>query len=161
MGALTLPCSSIDELLNSQSAALQQWFSSGGHKIDGLLVRKCPSWLEPEQFIKANADVRFDTACFRLMMCSKRDIWRVSVEMVFHTESRVMDDGTKVGPGILFCVLNDEGKSISVDYFVVSIPPSAESITSEQWCSYWFGKLAKSHYLNRIFAYKEFEAEID
>ncbi|MFK0573379.1 hypothetical protein [Endozoicomonas sp.] len=161
MGALTLPCSSVDDLLHSQSAALQEWFASGGHKIDGLLVRKSSSWLEPEQFIKAGSDVRFDTARFHLMMCTKRDIWRVCIDMVFHTRVRLMEDGSAAGPGLLFSVLDDEGKSIPVDYFAVSVPASAESIAPEQWCSYWFTKFVKSHRINRVFAYKEFEAEID
>lgn len=50
MGALTLPCSSIDDLLQQKSAALQQWLSSGGRKIEGLVVRKFPAWLESDQF---------------------------------------------------------------------------------------------------------------
>ncbi|WP_419533343.1 hypothetical protein [Endozoicomonas sp.] len=58
-------------------------------------------------------------------------------------------------------MLDDEDQSVLIDYFEVSIPASADSITPEQWCTYWFMKLAKSHHINRIFAYKEFEAEID
>ena len=161
MGALTLPCSSIDDLLQQQSATLQQWFSSGGRKIEGLVIRKFPSWLESDQFISAGSGAQFDTARFRLMMCNKRDIWRVSIDMVFHPKARLMDDGSTVGPGILFNVLDDEDQSVLIDYFEVSIPASADSITPEQWCTYWFMKLAKSHHINRIFAYKEFEAEID
>ena len=163
MGALTLPCSSIDDVLQQQSAAIQQWFSSGGRKIDGLVVRKCPSWLESDQFIKAGSGARFDTARFRLLMCNKRDIWRVSVDMVFHPKVWLMGDGSTAGPGILFNVQDDEGQSVLIDYFEAGNLTSLEldAIMPEQWCLYWFRKLAKSQHINRIFAYKEFEAEVD
>lgn len=160
MGALTLPCSSIDELLKYQSARLQQWFSSGD-KIEGLIVRKFPSWLEPVQFIPAGSDVQFDTARFHLMMSNTRDVWRVSVDMVFHLKARLLDDGSTAGPGILFNVLDDDGRMILIDYFVPGITAAPESITPEQWCLHWFRRLAKSHNINRIFAYKAFEAEIE
>ena len=161
MGALTLPCSSIDDLLQQQSAALRQWFSSDGRKIKGLVVRKFPAWIESDQFINAGSGAQYNTARFRLMMCNKRDLWSVRIDMVFHPKARLMDDGSTVGPGILFNVLDDEDQSVLIDYFGVSVPDSAESITPEQWCTYWFKKLAKSRNINRIFAYKEFEAEID
>ncbi|USE38294.1 hypothetical protein [Endozoicomonas sp. SCSIO W0465] len=161
MGALTLPCSSIDDLLQQHSAALQQWFASGDRKIEGLVIRKFPSWLESEQFIKAGSGAQFDTARFRLMMSNQRDIWRVTIDMIFHPKARLLDDGSTAGPGILFNVLDDEDQGIPIDYFAASTPFSADSITPEQWCTYWFKKLAKSHHINRIFAYKEFEAEVD
>ncbi|WP_257284245.1 hypothetical protein [Endozoicomonas sp. SESOKO1] len=161
MGALTLPCSSINDVLQQQSAAIRQWFSSGGRKIDGLVIRKFPSWLESDRFIKAGSGARFDTARFRLMMCNKRDIWRVSVDMVFHPKVRLLGDGSTAGPGILFSVQDDEGKGVPIDYFEAGNLTSSGSITPEQWCLYWFRKLARSQHINQIFAYKEFEAEID
>ncbi|MGO0305824.1 hypothetical protein ACTL6P_04285 [Endozoicomonas acroporae] len=161
MGALTLPCSSIDDLLQQQSAALQQWLASGDRKIEGLVVRKFPAWLESDQFIKAGSGAQFDTARFRLMMCNKYDIWRVNIDMIFHPRVRLLDDGSTAGPGILFNVLDDEGQSVLIDYFEAGVPAPADSITPEHWCTYWFKKLTRSHHINRIFAYKEYEAEID
>ena len=161
MGSLTLPRSSIDDLLRQQSAALRQWFSSGSRKIEGLVVRKFPAWLESDKFIDAGSGAQYNTARFRLMMCNKRDLWSVRIDMIFHPKARLMDDGTTVGPGILFNVLDDEDQGVLVDYFGVRVPDSANLVTSEQWCLHWFKKLAKSHNINRIFAYKEFEAEIE
>ncbi len=161
MGALALPCSSISEWLENHSSALQQWFSRGGQTIDGFQFRKCPAWIEPEQFIKSCEQTPHDTARFRLMICNKRDVWRVRISMVFHTKARLMEDGSTVGPGILFSVLDEEGHNFFVDYFTASLSSCNESIMPEQWCIFWFNKLARSRQLNRIFAYKTYEAEID
>ena len=161
MEALTKPCSSIDGLLHDQTVALQRWFARGGQRIEDLIVRKFPSWLEPEQFLNASTDEPFATARFRLMMCNKQSLWRVCVEMVFHDEPRDLEDGSIAEPGILFYVLDDEDQRVEVDYFAANLFPTDLSVTPEQWCLYWFRKLAKSHHINRIFAYKVFEAELD
>ncbi|WP_257266422.1 hypothetical protein [Endozoicomonas sp. ONNA2] len=121
MGALTLPCSSVDDLLQQQSAAMQQWFASGGQKIEGLVVRKFPAWLESDQFITADSGAQFNTARFRLMMRNKRDIWRVNMDMIFHPGARLLDDGSTVGPGLLFNVLDDEDHGILIAYFQADI----------------------------------------
>lgn len=161
MEALTKPCSSIDDLLHDQAAALQQWFASGGRKIEDLIIRKFPSWLEPEQFLDAGIEEPFATARFRLMMRNKQNLWRITIEMVFHDEPWTLEDGTTAESGILFYVLDDKDQRVAVDYFAASLFPAGLSVTPEQWCLYWFRKLAKSHHINCIFAHKVFEAELD
>ena len=161
MEALTRPCSSIDDLLHNQAAALQQWFAGGGQKIGNLIIRKFPSWLEPDQFLSASDSVSFDTARFRLIMRNKEYLWRVSVDMVFCHEPWLQEDGTIVEQGLKFYVLDSDGQRIAVDFFAVNLFPTDISVSPEQWCLYWFRKLAKSHHINRIFAYKVFEAELD
>ena len=162
MEALTEPCSSIDDLLHDQAAALQQWFARGGQKIEDLIIRKFPSWLEPDQFLSASStSVSFDTARFRLIMRNKENLWRVSVDMVFCHESWLQEDGSIVEQGIKFYVLDRDGQQVAVDFFAASLFPADISVSPEQWCLYWFRKLAKSHHINRIFAYKVFEAELD
>ena len=161
MGALALIYSSIGDWLDSHSSALQLWFSESVRTIDGFQFRKCPAWLEPELFIKACEHTKYDNARFQLKICNKRDIWRVRISMVFHTKARLMEDGTTVGPGILFTVLDDEGRSFFVDYFAISLSALEKSVAPDQWCIFWFNKLARSRQLNRIFAYKTYEAEME
>ena len=161
MEALTMPRSSFDDLLHGQAAALQQWFARGGQKIEDLIIRKFPSWLEPDQFLSVSANEPFDTARFRLMMCNKENLWRVTVDMVFHREPWQQEDGSIAEQGVQFFVLNDDEQRIAVDFFAASLFPTNVPLTAEQCCLYWFRKLAKSHHINRIFAYKVFEAELD
>lgn len=161
MEALTIPHSSFDDLLHGQAAALQQWFARGGQKIEDLIIRKFPSWLEPDQFLSVSANESFDTARFRLMMCNKENLWRVTVDMVFHREPWQQEDGSIAEQGVQFFVLNDDEQRIAVDFFAASLFPTDVPLTAEQCCLYWFRKLAKSHHINRIFAYKVFEAELD
>lgn len=161
MEALTIPHSSFGDLLHGQAAALQQWFARGGQKIEDLIIRKFPSWLEPDQFLSVSANEPFDTARFRLMMCNKENLWRVTVDMVFHREPWQQEDGSIAEQGVQFFVLNDDEQRIAVDFFAASLFPTDVPLTAEQCCLYWFRKLAKSHHINRIFAYKVFEAELD
>ena len=161
MEALTKPCSSIDDLLHDQAAALQKWFAGGGQKIENLIIRKFPSWLEPERFLSTSTNVSFDTARFRLIMRNKENLWRVSVDMVFCHDSWLQEDGSIAEQGIKFYVLDNDGQRVAVDFFAASLFPTEISVTPEQWCLYWFRKLTRSHHINRIFAYKVFEAELD
>ena len=161
MGALTLPCSSVIDVLNNQSAVLQQWFASETQRIDGFIVRKCEAWLEPVEFAKGDGDKEFDNAQFHLMICSKRDIWRIPFDLVFYREPCVQEDGSNAGPGLQFNVLDENGERVLVDYFPASPFQPDRPISAEQFCRYWFAKLLKSHHVNRIFAYKEYEAEVE
>ena len=95
------------------------------------------------------------------MMCNKENLWRVTVDMVFHREPWLQEDGSIAEQGVQFFVLNDDEQRIAVDFFAASLFPTDVPLTAEQCCLYWFRKLAKSHHINRIFAYKVFEAELD
>ena len=159
--ALTIPRSSIDDLLHDQAAALQQWFARGGQRIEDLIIRKFPAWLEPDRFLSVSAGESSDTARFRLMMCNKESLWRVTVDMVFRHESWLQEDGSIVERGVQFFVLNKDEQRVAVDCFAASLFPTNIPLTPEQTCLYWFRKLAKSHHINRIFAHKVFEAELD
>ncbi|WP_299728539.1 hypothetical protein [uncultured Endozoicomonas sp.] len=161
MGALTLPCSSVVDVLNNQSAVLQQWFSHEPQQVNGLLIRKSECWLEPVEFVSANHDQAFDSARFHLMVVSKRDIWRIQLDLIFYCDSYTKEDGSNAGPGLQFAVLDDNGDRVVIDHFATSQLQPDQAMPAEQFCLYWFSRLFKSPCINRIFAYKEYEAEID
>lgn len=161
MGAITLPCSSVDEVLNGHSAALKQWFADKDHVLDGLMVRKFPSRLEPDQFMPSSSETPFNVARFRLMMSNAREEWRITLEMVFHSRPRLMEDGSAMGSGILFNVLDEEGAAVTIDYFAIGNNEFSQPLSAGHWCLYWFKKLSKSPKFNQIFAYKTLEKELE
>lgn len=161
MGAIQAPESSIEQILEQRSNTIKQRISGSPESFGDLTVRKFPSRLEPQSYISADSDVPFDRARFALVMSNGREEWRVTMDLVFHVRRKLKDDGSMLDPGLQFNVVDDEGKSIFVDY--ISLNPAEEQadISCEQWVVQWFQKLVRKSEFSAAFAYKEFERELE
>ena len=161
MGSLTLPCSSVIDWMNHQSTILQQWFTNEPQRIEGFILRKCNAWLEPLEFFPASNTNEASRARFDLMINSKRDLWRIRLELTFHLNNYVTEDGSNVGPGLLFAVFDGDGRPVPVDYLTIGSEALEQPLPAEPFCEFWFNKLFKSARIKRVFAYKEYEAEVE
>ncbi len=163
--SISIPPSSFDAWLQDQSSNLQSWFKSQRGTIDGLTVRKHPAYLKPQIFLPADEKTAYDRARFDLMINTGRDIWCITLDMVFYLKPRVTDEGKLANASILFTVLDEDDRPKVVDYLPVWENTSAKHVggdfTAEQWITHWFRKLTKSRRLHRIFAYKTWIREAD
>lgn len=161
MGAIHAPESSIEQILEHHSSTIKQLISEGAESFGDLTVRKFASRLEPESYIPANSDIPFDRARFRLVMSNSREEWRVTLDMIFHVRRRLQADGSMLDPGLQFNVVDEDGKSIFVDYMSLELEEEQASISSEEWVVLWFQKLVRKSDFSTVFAYKEFERELE
>ena len=161
MGAVHAPESSIEQILDKHSSAIKQRIADSEEYFGDLTVRKFPSRLEPEGYIPANNDVPFDRARFRLVMSNSREEWRVTMDMIFHVRKKLLADGSMLDPGLQFNVVDEDGKSIFVDYLSLEITEELACMSCEKWAVYWFQKLVRKSEFSAAFAYKEFERELE
>lgn len=70
--------------LQAQSPKLQSWFNNQPAAIEGLVIRKYTAWLEPQRFLPADENTAYDRARFDLMINTGRDIWSITLDMVFY-----------------------------------------------------------------------------
>lgn len=151
--------------LQAQSTQLQSWFNHQPGAIQGFTVRKYAAWLEPQCFLPADENTAYDRARFDLMINTGRDIWSITLDMVFYLKPRVTVEGIVANASVLFTVLDEDNRPKVVDYLPVwenaITEHSAENTTPEQWITHWFRKLTKSRRLPRIFACKTWVRELD
>ena len=161
MGAIHAPESSIEQILEIHSSTIKQRITDGAGSFGDLTVRKFKSRLEPDSYIPANSDVPFDRARFRLVMSNSREEWRVTLDMIFHVRRRLQADGSMLDPGLQFNVVDEDGKSIFVDYMSLDLSEEPLGNSSEEWAIQWFQKLVRKSEFSAVFAYKEFERELE
>lgn len=161
MGEFTISNLSTEELLRTQSAMLKQWFDDNPAVIGGLQVRKFPATIEPVSFTAAGGEQRFDRGRFRVMLSNRREVWQVTMDLVFHMKARLLPDGTMLSPGVLMCAVDDEEHIHPVEYFDIANPSLYQGYSTEQWVHYWFKRMSKSEHLHLIFACKVFVEECE
>ena len=161
MGAIHAPESSIEQILEKHSSTIKQRISDDLESFGDLIVRKFPSRLEPQSYIPADSDIPFDRARFGLVMSNGREEWRVTMDLIFHVRRRLQTDGSMLDPGLQFNVVDEDGKSIPVDYVSLNLAEEDLSMPSEEWAVQWFQKLVRKSEFSVAFAYKEFERELE
>ena len=161
MGVIHAPGSTIEQVLETHSSVIKQLIAEGVESFGSLTVRKFPSRLEPESYIPANSAIPFDHARFRLVMSNSREEWRITLDMIFHVRRKLQADGSMLNPGLQFNVVDEDGKSIFVDYMSLDLTEEENNISSEQWTIQWFQKLVRKSEFSPVFAHKEFERELE
>ena len=161
MGAIHTPCATLEQLLEHQSEQVRQRLASNQQSFGVLTIRKFPTRLEPVAYISADSDIPFDRVRFDLFLNNTREEWKLSMDMIFHTRRRLLSDGSMVDPGLQFNVVDEEGKSLFVDYVSVEPSEELEAMSPEQWALHWFQKIARRPDFSAVFAHKEFVQELD
>ena len=161
MGAIQTPCSSVEQLLGDKAAAVRQCVKKGQKSIGELTVRRFPTRLEPESYIPADADMPFERVRFRLVMSNSREEWKITMDMIFHTRKRLLEDGSMADPGLQFNVVDENGKSLFIDYMSAEPSEELEHLSGAQWSMFWFRKITRRPEFSSVFAYKEFVRELD
>ena len=152
---------SAEQILTLFSKRVEVRFEHVNKSLGEIQIRKFPSRLEADTFIKVSEGIPFDKARTRLIMSNGREEWSITLELVFHTRKRLLADGSMLAPGVQFNVLSDESKSHFIDYFCLNVGGIFEGWSAEEWCTYWFSKLAKSNRISSMFAHKEFVQELE
>ena len=152
----TLVRPSIKESLSAHASALQSWFETDKQTIEGLQIRKLAAWLKPQTF---TAD--FDSARFELMLSNEREIWAITLDMIFYTQSFMTEEGVICEAGVKFAVLNKQDKLIPIALLDASPILQAEAASPEQFCRHWFRRFSKCTNFSQVFAHKYFVEAID
>ena len=161
MGAIQTPCSSVEQLLGEKTAAIKQYMESKPKSFGNLMIRRFPTRLEPVSYIPADSSIPFERARFHLVMSNGREEWQVTMDMIFHTRKRLLEDGSMAEPGLQFNVVDENNKSLFIDYMSTEPTEELEQLSCEEWSLHWFRKVARRPEFSSVFAYKEFVRELD
>ena len=152
---------SIKESLSAHASALQSWFKTDKQTIEGLQIRKLAAWLEPQTFTAATKQDDFDRARFELMLSNEREIWAITLDMIFYTQSFMTDEGFICEAGVKFAVLNEQDKLIPIALLDASPILQTKGVSPKQFCRHWFRRFSKCTNFSQVFAHKYFVKAID
>ena len=152
---------SIKESLSAHASALQSWFETDKQTIEGLQIRKLAAWLEPQTFTAATKQDDFDRARFELMLSNEREIWAITLDMIFYTQSFMTEEGFICEAGVKFEVLNKQNKLIPIALLDASPILQTEGVSPKQFCRHWFRRFSKCTNFSQVFAHKYFVKAID
>lgn len=145
--------SDISTLLKYKAVDVKQWIESGPQGMPDLQVRKCPASAETIEFIPSSKEREPDCARFELTVQYRERFWAVTLEMAFHSMRWVSGDSIKF-PGLMFNVIDQEGKRIPIEYYTLKYTPALEALQPETWCQAWLQKILKNPAIRIIFAHK-------
>ena len=145
--------SDINTLLKHKAVDIKKWFKSGTQEMPGLFVRKCPASAKTTEFISATKEREPDRARFELTMQYGEHFWAVTLEMAIHSVRWVSGENINF-PGLMFNVINSEGKPVPIDYYTLKYTPALDALQPEVWCQGWLQKILKNPNIKVIFAHK-------
>ncbi len=136
---------------------VKSWYDSGSQSIDGLNVRKMPARIEPQKFIKAEGKKK-NSARFSLIVSKNYKLWSIDMEMIFYCQPWLSNDGIASGPGLMFAVIDDDGKSHPIEFLPMSHMDEQKNLSAPEWYSYWMQKLFKRPSIKLVFAHRQLVA---
>ena len=145
--------SDISTLLKHKAVDVKKWFESGPQEMPDLIVRKCPASAVSTEFIPATKERDPDCARFDLTIQYGERFWSVTLEMAFHSMRWVSGDTINF-PGLMFSVIDSEGKRVKIDYYTLKYTPGLDALEPEIWCKGWLQKILKNPTVKIIFAHK-------
>ena len=150
---------SIKEALSEYASELQHWFANDKQRIEGLHIRKLTAWLEPQSFTPAAKSDDFDSARFELMLSNEREVWAITIDMTFYTQSFMTEEGAICEAGVKFSALSNKDMLIPISTLDVS--PLRQISVTAAILSLLVLAFSKSANFNQVFAHKYFVDTVD